>query len=99
MTIALPPEIQKLIEDRVRSGRYASVEDFITAAVCQLDQQDRLAELSTAELEAAYPGIREKLAAGLAEAKAGKLTDGDEFFEELKREYQDRDDTQSESAR
>jgi predicted transcriptional regulator len=51
------------------------------------DPQDWIRRASTAELEAKYPGLREKIAQGLADAEAGRLTDGEEFFAELEREF------------
>ncbi len=89
MSIALSPEIERLIDERVRSGRYRSPEELVTAAVSILDQYQRLTDLSAEDLDLLYPGFREKIAQGLAEADAGRLTDGEEFFTELEREEQE----------
>jgi Arc/MetJ-type ribon-helix-helix transcriptional regulator len=86
MNLSLPPEILKLIDDRVQSGKYGTVEDVIAAAIANLDQQERLAQLDGADLEALYPGFKEKLAEGLAAARAGDVVDGEEFFNQLERE-------------
>jgi Arc/MetJ-type ribon-helix-helix transcriptional regulator len=40
MNLVLPPSIEKIIEDRVRSGRYQSAADVVAAAVAQLDVQE-----------------------------------------------------------
>jgi len=37
MTLALPPEVVKLIDERVRSGKYRSAEDVIIAAMHSLE--------------------------------------------------------------
>jgi antitoxin ParD1/3/4 len=86
MQVSIPPQIEKLVEDRVRSGQYARAEDVIAAAILSLEQQERASTLSRAELESLYPGLTKKLADGLAAADAGKLSDGDDFFDELERE-------------
>jgi antitoxin ParD1/3/4 len=86
MNLSLPPEILKLIDDRVQSGKYGTPEDVIAAAVANLDQQERVTQLDAADLESLFPGIREKLAEGLAAARAGDLVDGEEFFDQLERE-------------
>jgi Arc/MetJ-type ribon-helix-helix transcriptional regulator len=86
MNLALPPEIDRLIDARVKSGRYKTPEDVVAAAVAFLDQQEHLDDLPPADMELLYPGIKAKLAEGLADARAGKLSDGDSFFEELDRE-------------
>lgn len=83
MNLVLPEPIQKLIDQRVRSGRYRSAEDVIAAAIANFEQQERVASLSSADLEKVFPGIRQKLSDGLASARAGKLSDGEKFFKEL----------------
>jgi Arc/MetJ-type ribon-helix-helix transcriptional regulator len=83
MNLSLPSEIQKVIDERVKSGSYRRAEDVVAAAVVSLGQQERAMQLTAAELEAVYPSLREKLAEGLAAADAGKLSDGDAFFDEL----------------
>ena len=88
MNLSLPREIQKIIDARVKSGKYRRAEDVVAAAVVSLGQQERAMQLNAAELEAVYPNLREKLAEGLGAADAGKLSDGDAFFDEL--EAQDR---------
>jgi putative addiction module CopG family antidote len=86
MQVSIPPEIEKLIEERVNSGRYGRPEDVVAAAVVSLEQRERASNLSRAELEAVYPGLAEKLAAGLASAAAGRVSDGEAFFDELEHE-------------
>ena len=91
MSYSLSPDIQKRIDDRVRSGQYRSAEDVIAAAITHLDQQDGLANLPPDDLEILVPELYQKLARGLAEARVGKLSDGEAFFDELEREEQRRD--------
>jgi antitoxin ParD1/3/4 len=91
MSYSLSPDIQKLIDDRIRSGHYSSADDVIAAAITNLEQQDRLADLSPDDLELLFPQLRQKLARGLAEARAGKVSDGEAFFDELEREEQRRE--------
>jgi antitoxin ParD1/3/4 len=86
--MTIPPDVQKLIDEQVRSGKYETAEDVVTAAMMSLSQQQSIAELSAQELEAIYPGIREKLSDGLEAARAGRLVDGEEFFTQLERELQ-----------
>lgn len=83
MKLSLPPEIQKVIEERVNSGSYRRAEEVVAAAVTSLEQQERVLRLRPSELEAIYPRVREKLAEGLAAADRGDLSDGEAFFDEL----------------
>lgn len=52
MKLALDPEVQKLIAERVESGKYASPEDVIAAALVVLDQQERFGDFAPGELSA-----------------------------------------------
>ena len=86
MTVSLPENLQSMVDERIRSGRYANAEAVIAAALVTLDQQEHLAELPIEQLEGALPGLREKVAEGMAALRAGHFSDGDEFFAELERE-------------
>ena len=86
MNVSLSPEVQSLVEELVRSGRFASPEDVIHAGLASLMQQERLARVPVGELEQSVPGLRQKVATGLAEARAGKTGDGEAFFDALDRE-------------
>jgi Arc/MetJ-type ribon-helix-helix transcriptional regulator len=86
MNLSLPAEIQRAIDERVKSGRYHCAEDVVAAAVISLGQRELVSQLNAAELEAIYPGIKAKLIEGLTASAAGKLSDGEAFFEELERE-------------
>ena|SRR5687768_15454574 len=98
MSYTPSPDIQKLIDDRVRSGQYRSADDLLAAALTSLGHQDRLAELPPDDLELLFPQLRQKIARGLTEARAGKLSDGEDFFDELEREEQRREATERKSA-
>jgi hypothetical protein len=60
-----------------------------------LDQQERISRLDASDLEMVHPRIKEDLAAGLAAARAGRLSDGEEFFAELEREDRELDEHDS----
>jgi len=86
MNLSLPPEIEKLIEDFIRSGRYESAEHVITAGVVMLDQQHRIID---GDLKESDLDINEKIAEGLADIAAGNVVDGDAFFDQLDREEEE----------
>jgi putative addiction module CopG family antidote len=86
MELSLNQEIERFIEQEVGAGRYATPEGVVHAGVSKLMQRERLEGLAPEELEAIFPGLRSHVAAGLEEARAGKLSDGEAFFEELERE-------------
>jgi antitoxin ParD1/3/4 len=51
MNLAIAPELQKLIEQRIKSGRYATPEDVMAAALCSLDQDEKLGQFEPGELD------------------------------------------------
>ena len=51
MKLSLPPKVRNWIEQRVRSGKYASAEDVVHAAIAQLDQQERFGDFAPGELD------------------------------------------------
>jgi Arc/MetJ-type ribon-helix-helix transcriptional regulator len=89
MNLILPADIQKLIDERVDSGKYQTPEEVVAAAITQLDQQESVGKLAASELELLYPGIKEKLAEGLAAARASRFVDGEVLFEALEKEDAD----------
>jgi putative addiction module CopG family antidote len=74
MNLSLPTQTQELIQSRVRSGKYASPEDVVTAAVAQLDQQEQLAEFEPGELDALL----------LHGEQSGPALDGEQVLAELR---------------
>ena len=86
MNFALTKDLEQFIEERLRRGRYPSAEDVVRAGFASLRQQEAIESLSAGEIEAIFPDIRARIAQGLEEARIGKLTDGDAFFDQLERE-------------
>ena len=52
MHLSLPAHIQRLIEERVRSGKYETAEDVVAAAVEHLDQQEEAGDFEPGEWDA-----------------------------------------------
>jgi Arc/MetJ-type ribon-helix-helix transcriptional regulator len=74
MTVSLKPELQKLVEEKVKAGLFPSAETLVNSAVAQLVAEDDF-----------EPGEMEKLlAVGEEQARQGKFVDGDEVFAKLR---------------
>jgi antitoxin ParD1/3/4 len=69
MNVSLTPELAKLVQEKVASGLYTSASEVVREALRLLADSDRVRQAHVSEL-------RQKVAKGLASAKAGKLTDG-----------------------
>ena len=85
MPISLTAETQALIEERLKRGDFADADELLAAALSALEQRHFCA-MTTDEVLAAYPGVREKLAEGQADLDAGRFVDGEALFDELERE-------------
>ena len=91
MHITLSPDVQKLIEERVRSGKYQSAGDVIAAAVATLDQQEHAGDFQPGELDTLLAIADEEIA-------RGDLLDGEKVFREL-RELDDAYATEADRGR
>jgi putative addiction module CopG family antidote len=75
MNLSLPRKVEQSIEQRVKSGRYKTPEDVITAAVANLDQQEQTGDFSPGEMD----GL-------LAEGeRSGEPLDGERVLNELRK--------------
>lgn len=73
MNLSLGPEVQKLIEEQVTSGKYSSPEEVVSAAVFALDRHQQLGEFESGELDAL-------LAEGERSIEQEGMLDGDEAY-------------------
>ena len=76
MNVNLTPELEQLVQEKVRSGLYNNQSEVVREALRLLADQDRVRE---AHLES----LRVALAEGLAQADRGQLLDGPEVVAEL----------------
>ena len=75
MTITLPPELEAFIDDRIKSGEYASREEWMAQAFrSQQNYDEKLAWLKAA------------IAEGMASMNREKEFSMDELMEEIDRE-------------
>jgi putative addiction module CopG family antidote len=51
VNLTIPPDSQKFIEDRVKSGRYATPEDVVAAALRTLEDRETFADFEPTELD------------------------------------------------
>ena len=63
MNVSLTPQLEKLVQDRVKSGRYTSASEVIREALRLMEEKDRLLD---AKLDQLRPDIREGLDSGPA---------------------------------
>lgn len=77
MTISLPPDLQKLVDDKIREGAYATPEALVRAALTQFLLQPA---------DEFIPGELDNLiAAGAAAIERRDVHPGPAVFEEIER--------------
>ncbi|MFP4148303.1 MAG: type II toxin-antitoxin system ParD family antitoxin [Nitriliruptoraceae bacterium] len=76
MNVSLTPELEALIQERVRSGRYTSASEVVREALRLLEDRDELRRLRLVEL-------RSKVAAGLDSLDRGQARDGDAVIDDI----------------
>ena len=74
LKITLPQAIRRFIEERVKSGEYASPDDVVRAGIARLMSEDDFGPGEMARL----------IAEGEADIARGDVIDGEQVFEELR---------------
>src|SRR5436190_5472667 len=82
MTITLPARARKLVNDRLKSGRYASAEEVVLAGLASLRRQEELGDFAPGELQ-------RLVLEGESSIRAEGTVDADEVFRALRRRARD----------
>ncbi|MBX3076184.1 type II toxin-antitoxin system ParD family antitoxin [Candidatus Obscuribacterales bacterium] len=77
MNVSLSPELEQLIEEKVKSGMYNSASEVIRAGLRLLKEQDEIRQIRMREL-------KREVQIGMDEIERGEIVDGDEVFQELR---------------
>ena len=77
MNLRLTAEFERFVQDKVRTGEYASPDRVVEAALLRLMEDDSAACIEAEEL-------RKMIAVGQEEADRGELLDAEDVFEELR---------------
>ena len=77
ITVTLSRELEAFIEERVAAGRFATAGEAVWEGLRLLEEREQGREAVLAEL-------RDEIELGVEQAKAGKLSDGRAFFEQLR---------------
>jgi len=78
LTVSLTPALERFVTSRVSSGKFVSASEVVREGL-------RLLEEREARREAELARLRGEVRVGLEQARAGRLVDADEVFEELER--------------
>jgi antitoxin ParD1/3/4 len=78
MNVSLTPELQNLVEAKVRTGRYHSASEVIREGLRLLEEHDQVRELRLME-------VRRKIRQGLDELDRGEGIPGEKVYQQMKR--------------
>lgn len=76
MNVSLTPELEKLVHEKVKSGRYLSASEVVREGLRLLEKRDRLYKARLAELQ-------KEITIGVEEADRGELVDGEVVMQEI----------------
>ncbi len=79
MNITLTPELEQLVQSKLKSGRYSSASEVVGEALRLLEHRDEVFTLHTEE-------FRRQIEEGWQSARRGELVDGEEVFDRIDRE-------------
>ena len=83
MNVHLTPELETLVQNKVKTGRYNSASEVVREALRLFEERDRIREMQVREL-------RKRINEGWASLERGEGVDGEEFFRLLEREERKR---------
>lgn len=81
MNLSLKPSTRRFIEQKLKSGRYASAEELLEAGLVALQQQEAVGDFEPGELDTL-------IAEGEASIKREGVVDASKVFGELRRRSQ-----------
>jgi antitoxin ParD1/3/4 len=79
MNVHLTPELEQMVQKKVKTGRYNSASEVMREALRLMDDRDQLKAMQKEEL-------RKKIAAGLKSLDEGRGVDGEAVFARIEAE-------------
>jgi antitoxin ParD1/3/4 len=87
MNVHLTPELEQMVQRKVKTGRYNSASEVVREALRLMEERDQV----KAE-------IRQKIAAGMEELRQGKGIDGETFLAQMEAELDEEIRAEEEKA-
>jgi antitoxin ParD1/3/4 len=83
MNVSLTPELEQLVHQKVKSGRYLSASEVVREGLRLLEERDRLYKARLAELQ-------KEITLGIESSDRGEVYDGEAAIQELREKNQQR---------
>ncbi|MDQ2096034.1 MAG: type II toxin-antitoxin system ParD family antitoxin [Tychonema bourrellyi B0820] len=81
MNVSLTPELEKFVQQKVKTGRYLSVSEVIREALRLLEERDMQRQMRIEKL-------RQEVAVGIEQSDRGEIFDGEEVVAEILEEIE-----------
>ena len=91
MNVHLTPELEQLVQTKVKSGRYNSASEVVREALRLFEERDQLLELRK-------EAIRQQIDEGWNSLRRGEGVDGETFFAALEEKEQALTEAQQQRA-
>ena len=78
MNVSLTPELEKLVNEKVRSGMYHSASEVIREGLRLLQEQDELRRIK-------FETLKREIAKGIEQADRGEVVPADKMFAEIRK--------------
>jgi antitoxin ParD1/3/4 len=78
MSVALTPKLERIVQDKVASGRYGSPTQVLREALGLLEKRDRASQSTALR-------VRSQIDEGWESLRRGRIVNGEAFFDELAR--------------
>jgi antitoxin ParD1/3/4 len=83
MNVSLTPELEQLVHEKVKSGRYLSASEVVREGLRLLEDRDQLYKTRLAELQ-------KEINLGIESSERGEVYDGETVIQELREKNQHR---------
>jgi antitoxin ParD1/3/4 len=83
MNVSLTPELEQLVHEKVKSGRYLSASEVVREGLRLLEDRDQLYKTRLAELQ-------KEINLGIESSERGEVYDGETVIQELREKNQQR---------
>ena len=91
MNVHLTPELEQMIQSKVKTGRYNSASEVMREALRLMEERDQVKAMQKEEL-------RKKIGAGLKSLEEGRVYDGEAFFAQMEAELDEEIRAEDEKA-
>ncbi len=81
MNVSLTPELEQFIQSQIESGKYASTDEVILAALRAFEERERI-------YKGRFEELRQEIMVGVEASERGEVVDGEIVFSQLQQKLQ-----------